>query len=547
MIQSYRKNTIEFFAVILLITLLGLFYWQTVMRLPLFGDATIHGSNAKALLQGDWRELKADYPAHYSYLMAIFFVFFGEKGFNAAPYMGFFFLLLSSFIFVRRMTNNYYCGLAAILLVGCSPKIIFYTTKMYQEILIAGFFIFTIYFLFLYLEKNSAPMIFLLSFFVGITASIKQQGLFILFPSIVGFLIIDIIRKKTSLSEVSSVVIISTITALAYYGVLFHTKGMLQPGSNEFGPLKMVNLVGGKVFGYQQPEIPLDTHDIVEKLMQIEINYGQVAFQRAENRHIWPFEVFTNFEKFNQANNLYLLSWQGVSLENPILYYLSFSLILLGFLFVSKNIRKYNNLYFFSLIFLPINYLLFARNNDQQRYHIFLPIYLLIFSIIFVKHAYSSIRLHKYLKHLATTVFLILLFLPVLETSIKQNQWWDQSQLYTPSEGGITSVTKAGNWIRNNTNSQSKIGQQCGNETQYYSDREVLGDWRVDFLEQDDLKTYFQLNNISYYVINKSQIAEDSQWHHICWVPKSFYQKMNQTYEEIFTANSNDIFIFKTL
>jgi hypothetical protein len=563
-----NSEIFKFLIILLLISVFGIFYWQTIMSLPLFGDATIHGSHAKILLANDWEYLRADYPPFYYYLMDILELFFGEKGYNLVPYIGFLFLILSTFLFIRQVTKNFYLSALSLVMVGASPKIIYYSARMYQEILITALFIFCIYLFLKFLEQRRLTLLLLLSIFVGITVAIKQQGLFILYPSMIAFFIIDFIRKRSGIKNLLLISLIPLIISIPFYAVLMHTRGSIQPGSDEFKPLRTINSLGRKYFKYvgdsssiqkasKESSAGLITNESINsehlqtqemlnsKLNQIEKTQSSKGFARAENRHVWPTEVFTSFDKFNQANNLYINA-QGVPLESPQLIYFSFFTIILGFIYCLRHFNKYSNLLIFSFIFLIINYILFARNTDQQRYHLFIPIYLLCFTFIFIKFAMTRLNINIKLFLATSTIMSVAFFVPVISSRIELNQWWGNSQIYSSSIGGIQSIIETGNWLKSNTPINAFVYQMCGNETNYYSDRHVDGDWRIYFLDKDSLKSYFKNKNISYYVIFQSQIVDDDKWISVCWMPESFYQKMESNFPKVYTSKLNDIFVYET-
>jgi hypothetical protein len=564
-----NRDFFKLFLLLLLLSCLVTFYWYTVMYLPLFGDAATHAANAKDLLKKGWENTSFDYPALYSYLMIVLYTIFGEKGFNLVPFLGLILLFLSTFLFIRELTKSYYLGLISILFVACSPKIILYSAKMYQEILISSFIIFSLYLLFNFLRTKRKPMIFFLAFFIGISLSFKQQALFILFPSIFFFFVFQLLIKKIKIREFLIFLITPILVGLPFYGVLFHTTGVFQPGSEEFGLFRTINIIGQKVFFYKDrtmndtkevnPEgqnefnsLPnIDTSNLNNanlelKLEEVGDKYAEQAYKRAEDRHIWPWEVFTNFDKFNQANSLYL-DWQGRKLESSFLFYVSFIGLIGGVIYLIINYKKNADFLAFSLIFVSINYILFMRNNDQQRYHVFLPIFLLVYIFAFIN--FISLKIFNFNKLFLPIVVTISLlsFMPIITPRIIMNRAWENTQGYAPSEGGIESVKEAGNWIKANTSEYTIIGQQCGPETRYYSERTVIGDWRIYFIDIDSLKKYFSEQNIPYYVMYKSQVYDDNQWSHLCWVPKSFQERLESNFKKVFTSHSGDIFIYKVL
>lgn len=546
-----KLNNIRIKELVLLFTIIifALLYWQTVMYLPLFGDATIHGGDAKILLKHGVLSMNTDYPSLYYFSMASLFSIFGEKGFNFFPYIGILFLLISAFLLTKKLTNNFYISLFSILLVGSSPKLIYYASRMYQEIVLSAFFIFSIFLLFKYLGDRKNKTLLILLFFTGITISIKQQGLFVLYPSLFLFFLVEYITKKIKFKTLLMIIIIPLIITLPFYGILFHTKGELVPGSDEFKPFRIINNIGKFVFFYpnvtDKSNVSKTNTNLENKLNIIDERYSKLANTRAEDRHIWPQDVFINFEKFNEANNLYLLTWRGKELKSPIIFYFTFFFLLFGFLFCIIKYKQFSALLTFTFIFVLNNYAVFIRNNDQQRYHIFLPIYLTVFISLFTKFIFERSKLNKYNTILLSIFIPIILFSSILVEQIQANKGWANSQLYSPSIGGIKSVKEMGDWIKNNTNPKAILGQQCGNETEYYSDRQVIGDWKIDFLNTSGINEYLQQNNISYYVIYDSQIKPDENWNATCWIPDSFYFKIDNKYKKVFQTKKNDIKVYK--
>jgi hypothetical protein len=539
----------------LLLVFFSLIYWQIIMGVPLFGDSTIHASNAKQLLEhGPWA-LREDYPSLYSYLLAIMYTFFGEKGFNFVVYFSFIFLLIATYLFVRQITKKPYISLLAVIFVGCSPKLIFFSARMYQEVFLCALFVYCYYLLFRFAEKMSWRAAFLLAIFMGITLSVKQQGLFILFPSIVIFFIIYRRFKKFDWSKIIILIVIPLGIGLGFYGLLFHTVGQIQPGSQEFAPLRLVNEAGEKAFLYHNsPKLYPSLTDgketvasaksdpIENRLYNIEISKETIATSRAESRHIWPWDPFINFTKFNQANSLYV-DFQGMPVESPLIFAFSFAGLIVGAVYCYVK-KEHTDLLLFTAIFLPINYLLFIRNNDQQRYQFFIPLFLIVFIFIFVDKLIKSLGAQYVTKKILITLIISMLFLTVLIPRVQANKHWANTQLYSPSVGGVASVSEVGDWLKHKTPSNATLAQVCGNEIQYYSDRKVVGDWRIYYLSPNELRSFFRNMNVTYYIAFDSQVVDDDSWSNLCWTPKSYITTLQNNFPVIYTSSYGDIKVF---
>jgi hypothetical protein len=565
--KSISKEILQLIILFLVIIFFCTFYWQTVMYIPLFGDATIHGIYAKEILEGGWKLLTSEYPSLYYFLMDVVFIFYGEIGYNLVIILGLILLFVSTFLFIRQQSNSFYLAMIAVIAVGSSPKIIFYSARMYQEILITGLFVFSFFLLFKYLKYCKTTDLLLLAVFIGIVSSLKQQGLLILYSSITILFFINTLIKKESLAHLLIITLVPILISIPFYGVLYHNNGEILPGGEEFRLIKYINTIGRSVFQFNDVEgkfvnSNLNMTDDIEKaydlnnsesrlssklnieLDKIEKEHRELGFRRAENRHIWPTEVFTDFEKFNNINNLFTNS-QGLKFKPEHVMVISFITLLCGLIITISKYKKYGTFLLYSIIFLVINYLLFARNTDQQRYHLFIPIYLLSFNSIFLKEVLPNFRNKRYISILSFCILIIISLITQLVTRTELNKNWISSQIYSSSKGGIVSVKDIGEWLNSKTDRNTLIGQTCGNETQYYSNRKVLGDWRVYFLNDKSLRYYFYQNNISYYVIYKSQIVDDKNWEIVCWVPRKFYSMMENNFKKTYISKANDIYIYE--
>jgi hypothetical protein len=284
---------------------------------------------------------------------------------------------------------------------------------------------------------------------------------------------------------------------------------------------------------------------LTQQLDSIQTQKTVLANSRAEGRHIWPTDVFTNFGKFTGANLLYELSVQGRPLKDPLWVYASFVILLVAVAYCIFMWRQYRWFLIFSLIFLTINYILFARNNDQQRYQLFIAVFLVVYSLILVSQFARRIKINPFIFSISIAGIGIMMFVPLLISDVSANEWWVNSQLYSPSIGGMASVQEVGTWVHANSRPEEKLGQQCGNETEYYANRQTIGDWRIYFLSDSALHQYLKSSGIKYYVLNESQEVPDDKWASICWVPNSFVVKLGHNYTLAFSSKSQDIFVYK--
>ena len=165
-------------------------YSNMIFSLPLFGDAATHGALFKRIIDSSVMNVKAiNYPPLYLIFESILFSIAGESGPHILILAALFILGFSVFLLIREILEKDMPAIIGVIMVLSSPKVIFYSARMYMEILLSAFFVLTVFFLFKFLRKGATIDLILLSFFTGVTASIKQTGLFALFPSIFAFLL----------------------------------------------------------------------------------------------------------------------------------------------------------------------------------------------------------------------------------------------------------------------------------------------------------------------------------------------------------------------
>ncbi|MDD5638419.1 MAG: glycosyltransferase family 39 protein [Candidatus Pacebacteria bacterium] len=571
------KKLCSIYTFFLVLLIFGYFYADMIFSLPLFGDATIQGSITKQIINNGVLNAKSSYPPLYHIFQGILFSFFGEKGMNFIVFLGILLIAISIFLLTKELAGKTSIALLSTIITLGSPKIIFYSARMYMEILISGFFIFSIYLLIKFIKNKSVKNLGLLSFFVGITASIKQQGLFILFFTILLFLLVFLVKQhiKNRTEKISNYnpfkgyitifISIFLVTTILPYLVLFHNYGKIMEGNEDFKIIKMTNIIGQKISGYEKAieDIKLEKK-WGQRLKEIENKYYSVGAKRAEARHIWPWEPLTSWNKFTQANSLYLEKfWAGSTtkeLTNIMNFSLVFGLIIFIFNLIFKNkILKFKEakllmpFSIFLIIFLGINYLLFVRNTDQMRYHLFIPILLSVFSAIGLYFLFKFIIEKTRVKYdglIAIFLILALLLYSTITLAYKDtnfNKRWNRSQLYSPSKGGIASQMEVGSWLYKHTNDNERIWQSCGNELAYYSGRKVIGGFEYYFLNEAELKEIFKDTNIKYIALFDSQIVTDEKWESLCWIPMSFADKIRKIYPLVYGSSYGDIKIYGVL
>jgi len=566
------RNYKEILIFLLILLLFTPFYIDMILSLPLFGDATIHGSVTKSLINNGIQQTPTAYPLLYNEYQAILYSFFNEIGMNIIVVVGLVFIFISIFLLVKEVTGKSSVGFLSMIIVSASSKLIYYSARMYMEILLSAFIIFTIYLLMRYVKTRSMTDLILLALFTGITASIKQQGLFILFISILLlFLLNSAMNIKTfnkngfiqSIRHITIFLLIFGMIISPFYFLLYHNNGKIIPGNEDYKIIQWTNQIGQKICDYQKP-LPYNEFDEIftQRIQEIKSEKQPVGAILSESRHIRSSDVLTSHETFYKLHGLYLEKFKWGSTSKVLSKIMEFTIYFGMILFILNIFLKNKVLFFgnwpiqkqmflFLLIFLPINYFLFERNTDQLRYHLFIAIIFSVFTAISIYFICNSIitrqKIYKPIRIISVIIILIYLLVPLITLVYQDseiNKRYYRSQIYSSSKGGIASIQEVGTWINEYTNENDLIWQNCGNELKYYSERKVTGGYYYYFLNQSELFEFFPDRGIKYIVIYDSQIVPDKKWTNLCWVPKSFVNNITDLYPIAYTSSYDDINVY---
>ncbi|GEM_PF-4080734 len=558
---------LTFFTLVLTIALFVMLYSSMLTNLPLFGDAATISSITHSLIKGESFNSNINYPLLYYIVQSFMVLIFGDIGFNLIIIIGLILIGLGVFFLVKEITNKNYLSILALIFVLSSSKIIFYSARMYMEIFLSGLFIFSIFLFISYLKYDSKRYLVLSAILIGFTTSVKQQGLFVLLTSVIFFFVLMIIirpeKKKRSFifKDMLLFFIISFLILLFPYANLLHTDGMIIPGTDEFYITNEINSFGQKISLYNLDNQEINFNEKYGSLLEsIKDQYYQKATEKAEERHIWPWDPFISLSDFLNVNSLYLEKFGGGNTSSNLANTMNVLLItgmLMGiatFLFTKKNIKYDKRLFglilLFFIVFTLINYAIFFRTNDQTRYHLFIPVLFSIFLIIPIYFFIHNILINfsKTLKLIIIGILILLVFISFIDLTVKDSiyqQKWKSSQLYTPSIGGIDSVEEVGKWVKDNTNKDDLIWQTCGSELLFYSERKVIGDYRVYFFNSSEREEAFKDRNVKFLVIFDSQIVNDGSWDNICKVPKSFANDISKNYPIAYKSSYKDINVYQ--
>ena len=255
-----KSNIFVVVSFVLVLCIFGYFYTDTILSLPLFGDATIHGLITKKIITQGIFNTDASYPPLYNLIQLVLFKIFGEVGMNLMTLLGLLLLVIATYLYTYELIRNHFLSLISIILVLASPKIIFYSSRMYMEIFLSAMLVFSIYQLVKYLKFRDKKSIIVLGVLVGLTAATKQQGLMILFTSIFVFLsglyTLEYIkfRDVSVYKHLLLFLLFFSIIATPAYFYLYKNAGQLVPGGGEFKLLALIDRFGRYVSDYNTGE-----------------------------------------------------------------------------------------------------------------------------------------------------------------------------------------------------------------------------------------------------------------------------------------------------
>ena len=524
-------------------------YGRILFQLPIFGDATEHARISRSFIEDGILNTASSSPPLYHIFGAIGLQAGGEDGFIAVTVISLVALGFAVYCLAYEITSSRMVGLAAAILAYLSPKTAFYSGRLYMEIPLTVFFVVTFLFLHRYLRTSRRSDLMMCAIAASSAALTKQQGLVLLALPLAAFLpSLEVWRaartkRMPQLFALAAVpvVVLSVMTPVLLWQI--RNTGRFLPESDYTTAL---NDVARSVTGYTDPDAAwkAEWDEYLEREFR-DRGYLETGSISAESRHIWPVQAFTTSKGFYSVHSLFWTNLPGgvplPAIETKSLM----ALFTLGFFLWAMTHRQRTYVMFFAL-FLIANYVAFIRNNDQMRYHLYIP-YLLAFALPFVPHFLLS-RLSRQVAFVGVASLLVVAgafatrYLPDrTEGALK---YWG-TQAYAPSAGGIRAVQEASRFLESVTGPDERSYGVPGNEFAYYAHRKVIYDWRIFFLSKEELKRVIDGMAVKYIAIPDSAVLADDEWNHLAKAPQSFADKVASLYPLAFTTGSGDIRIYE--
>ncbi|MHB8780414.1 MAG: hypothetical protein ACYC55_03385 [Candidatus Geothermincolia bacterium] len=524
-------------------------YGRMIYRLPIFGDAATHAFISTQIVErGLFGISGTGYPPLYHSLGALLIWIGGEVGFQTLALISVAALGLSVFYLAQTLFSMNWLSLVSVILVLASPKTVIYSAKLYMEPLLSASMIFAFALFVRFLKKGDRRYLFLSFTACAASAWIKQQALIILLPAMFAVYIGSLLLRKHTNTEKRGgrswkdagiafiVVLILLAFPLAWQA---RTSGSILPATEY---TDWANRALSGAVGYHAATAPQWAVDWQPRLQQIEDEFFDRSTVRANQRWTRPWDVFSKASSFE---NIHSVMNPRLYTVNPLVDWLWLVLLISGLiLFLATYDRQ---VVAFLIIFLLLNYLSFARNTDQMRYHVFISYILTpiaLFGAANLTRHIARARLRPWI-----LIGLVLLLLAgavgTAVTYSDRQSGFARSQAYTPSQGGIASVAEVSDWIKHNTLEDEAVLVMPPTEFIYYANRPLDSlDWRYYFLTPEERLALFEDMDAHYVVIMKSIIRDDAVWDHKGYIPASFYFWVNETFEQSYASSVGDIIIY---
>ena len=543
----------------LLSIIIFLVFYSSANDLPVLGDGTYHMFVMEEIADKGSVDIDVmvHYPMFYHLYGGLTSLFFGIPGIKLlSPIM----TALSGlvvYLIALKLTSSKPVGLAAMLLIASSAKLVQYNAQILMEPFLIFFVLLAIYSALLFYKNPSTIMALFCSLSVTMAICTKQQALFLLLALPAFFIVNRMPLKRTLLFLALAIVFASgpymclhsSIGGLdipSSTGSIFHR--ILTPAPDKDSFLNHIAI---------QPSVD-DVPDWSRQLDQEADapSLHEQGTRDAESRHVYIWDM-VNPIKFLDLNSLqpYLSIVHGFRGSTPLflrtLGYLSLQILLITGLFFSLGYSIGNRKWRIVPAVILFSWLFMFWGSDTQRYFLYLPVFM-AFLCPWPLHLVSEN--FEMSRHKIASLFLILLTcviaLYLVQAAVGEHsdvRELADTQCYHPSEGGIASIEEVGRWIKEDSGEGDRIFGTSIYEWTYYTDREVWHDYRIYYLSKERIDYYLRETwNIKYIIVRENQIIEDTFWNHLEYYPESFYNQIKELYSPAtYISECNDIEVYE--
>lgn len=529
--------------------------------LPILGDGALHAHIVREITEKGSVDIQTEvaYPLFYHLFGAQVYLLWGEVGLRVLSAGMVAFAGLLAYLIARELTRSQFIGVICILLIGLSSKVIFYGVQVLMEPFMVAFILLAVYAaLLLYRQRNLKCLVFA-AFAVAMAISTKQQALFLLL-AIPAFLL----ASGLGVRRVAVLVGVVLLFASGPYAYVLSSTGVVSGRGPSAGSIYQpfpdsedirVAEQGGTL---EQVLARSSREDIPEWALQLEEESNGLELYRRgtaphEARHIYIWEMI-NPVKFVELNSLQQFESAPLGLSGaPRALFLGGYVVLQGLLICGFLISLMYAVRRKRWRIVPIvvftSWLFTFWGSDTERYFIYLPFLLAFTYGLVLKLLADRLRPRRSRAALAALALLALLLMsymaPAAVDTERSAQRLEMTQCYAPSVGGIASIEEVASWIEQHTDKGDRVFGTSIYEWTFYSNREVLWDYRVYFLSQERVDHYLHLWGVEYVLVRSNQIVPDEEWNHIEMYPASFCEKIADAYPLVYTSVQEDIEVYQ--
>lgn len=459
-----RKVQYNIIIVIILI-LVFILYVHLSLYFPIDGDGAYHANliketvkeqkiinNANFTLTSPDNGFPTMYPYGFYIIGSLLYMYIGDLSFELINVIFAIFLILSIYLFSRRIINEKY-GLIIVLISISSTALILNTNKfLIMDIVLTFIIFYAIYFFYLSFKYPQGKYYILLTLFFTTAIFIKQQS-YILIIIFLVFLLVNFKKlNKQIIINYLKVLLVTLILLLPSLIMLFFNTGtFLYPGVS-FPMITNLENSLSKNLGINN--VPIENQDFKK--------YAEGVRERMFSRYKKIDEVLDFFSPINVENT-------GTKINIfSIIYFL---LLLFGLLFLI--IKKQ---YLLGLVII-IGYL-FLIKIGNARYFLFTQ----IFGYIIMGVGIFSIKKNKSVTDLNKKLILIGIVCIIVIT-LCLNLIFSTQKIYEHpnlelgpiySEGRLYDLINASEWIKNNTPNNTIIATSRTHLVAFYSGRTTV-------------------------------------------------------------------------
>ena len=553
-----RGRTFSILLPLLLALVTFLVAYSAAADLPVLGDGAFHVFIMDEIAESGSvdTDVVVPYPLFYHLFGAFVEMLFGVTGVKLISPIMMALSALVVYLIAVELTGSKPLGLAAMFLIAFSAKLISYDVQIYMEPFGVFFILAAVYSALLFYRKQSMAALIFASLCLGMAVSTKQQALF-LGLAIPVFLLVN----RIPVHRIAILVGVTSLIALGPYLALWGSIGGLDlppstgsifertpaPATQD-GILDDLHLQGGS------EEVPQWSIELDEESEASELY--EEGTRDHESRHIYMWDMYNpvRFLDLNSLHSIESLTYApgAQSFAYALVRFEGFLLLqimlIAGFLFALGYAVRHREWRIVPLV-IVFSWFFTYWGSDTERYFLHLPVFMALlypWPLLLASQNFELSR-HKIVSGLLILATGACAFYSVHAGvgQLREERELENRQCYHESIGGMASIEDVGFWIEENTEETERLFGTSIYEWTYYTDREVWQDFRIYFLDEDRIHYYLtDVWDIKYILVRENQIIDDHFWNHLEYYPQTFYDRIKDNYELVYTSSYEDIWVY---